>query len=90
VVNKLRELGVRRGAIRAVAGEGALPHGLTSAEFAVADLVSRGHTNNEVGRQLFISRNTVAFHLKKVFQKMSVTSRVELAVSWNATEGVRP
>ncbi|HEX6359334.1 helix-turn-helix domain-containing protein [Actinophytocola sp.] len=84
VVNKLREFGVRRGAIRAAEREGDLPHGLTNTEFAVAELVSQGHTNNEVGRQLFISRHTVACHLKKVYQKMSVASRVELAASWKS------
>nr|AZO92765.1 Rif-Orf36 [Micromonospora okii] len=86
VVNKLREFGVRRGAIRAVERDGQLPHGLTNTEFAVAELVSQGHTNNEVGRQLFISRHTVAFHLKKVYQKMSVASRVELAATWKAMQ----
>jgi DNA-binding CsgD family transcriptional regulator len=84
VVNKLRDFGVRRGATRAVERAGDLPHGLTDTEFAVAELVSQGYTNNEVGRQLFISRHTVAFHLKKVYQKMSVGSRVELAASWKA------
>lgn len=84
VVNKLREFGVRRGAIRTVEREGLLPHGLTNTEFAVAELVSQGNTNNEVGRQLFISRHTVAFHLKKVYQKMNVASRVELAATWKA------
>ncbi len=83
VVNKLREFGVRRGASRNVERDGTLPHGLTNTEFAVAELVSQGHTNNEVGRQLFISRHTVAFHLKKVFQKMNIASRVELAATWN-------
>jgi DNA-binding CsgD family transcriptional regulator/tetratricopeptide (TPR) repeat protein len=82
VVNKLREFGVRRGAIRAADRDGDLPHGLTNTEFAVAELVSQGHTNSEVGRQLFISRHTVAFHLRKVYQKMSVASRVELAANW--------
>ncbi|MDQ7802162.1 helix-turn-helix transcriptional regulator [Amycolatopsis sp. A133] len=82
VVNKLREYGVRRGTTRTVECEGTVPHGLTNTEFAVAELVSQGHTNNEVGRQLFISRHTVAFHLKKVFQKMNITSRVELAAAW--------
>ncbi len=82
VVNKLREFGVRRGTTRTVECEGIVPHGLTNTEFAVAELVSQGHTNNEVGRQLFISRHTVAFHLKKVFQKMNITSRVELAAEW--------
>ncbi len=82
VVNKLREFGVRRGATRTVECQGLLPHGLTNTEFAVAELVSQGYTNNEVGRQLFISRHTVAFHLKKVFQKMNITSRVEQAAAW--------
>ena len=82
VVNKLREHGVRRGAIRTVESEATRPHGLTNTEFAVAELVSQGHTNCEVGRQLFISRHTVAFHLKKVFQKLNITSRVELAAAW--------
>jgi DNA-binding CsgD family transcriptional regulator len=86
VVNKLRDFGVRRGAIRAVERDGGLPHGLTNTEFAVAELVSQGHTNNEVGRQLFISRHTVAFHLKKVYQKMSVASRVQLAAIWKAMQ----
>ncbi|WFE93427.1 LuxR C-terminal-related transcriptional regulator [Micromonospora sp. WMMD987] len=86
VANKLRDFGVRRGVIRTVECAGELPHGLTNTEFAVAELVSQGHTNNEVGRQLFISRHTVAFHLKKVYQKMSLTSRVELAASWKAMQ----
>ncbi|MEV7091739.1 LuxR C-terminal-related transcriptional regulator [Amycolatopsis sp. NPDC051045] len=84
VVNKLREFGVRRGATRTVGRERILLNGLTSTEFAVAELVSQGHTNNDVGRQLFISRHTVAFHLKKVYQKMNVASRVELAANWKA------
>ena len=84
IVNKLRDLGIRRGTTRTTEHHGDLPHGLTSTEYAVAELVSQGHTNNEVGRQLFISRHTVAFHLKKVYQKMSVASRVELAATWKA------
>ncbi len=86
VVNKLWDLGVRRRAIRTVEREGDSQHGLTNTEFAVAELVSQGYTNNEVGRQLFISRHTVAFHLKKVYQKMSIASRVELAARWNAAQ----
>ena len=82
VVNKLRDFGVRRGTTRAVGRDGVLPGGLTNTEFAVADLVSQGHTNSDVGRQLFISQHTVAFHLKKVYQKMNITSRVELAAIW--------
>jgi DNA-binding CsgD family transcriptional regulator len=86
VVNKLRDFGVRRGATRVAEREGILPHGLTNTEFAVAELVSQGHTNNDVGRQLFISRHTVAFHLKKVYQKMDIVSRVELAATWSTAQ----
>ncbi|MFF8731632.1 LuxR C-terminal-related transcriptional regulator [Streptomyces sp. NPDC015171] len=56
---------------------------LTDTEFAVAELVSQGLTNGRVGSQLYISPHTVAFHLKKIFRKLDVTSRVELARSWN-------
>lgn len=56
---------------------------LTDTEFAVAELVSEGLTNSRVGSQLYISPHTVAFHLKKIFRKLDVTSRVELARSWN-------
>lgn len=86
VASKLREFGVRRGAIRTVKYAGLLPYKLTKTEFAVAELVSQGCSNGEVGRQLFISRHTVAFHLKKVFQKMNIASRVELAATWKVLQ----
>lgn len=57
--------------------------GLTATEYAVAKLVSGGLTNGQVAGQMFLSRHTVAFHLRKIFQKTGVTSRLELAVRWN-------
>jgi len=59
---------------------------LTVTEFAVARLVSKGLTNVQVGKQLFISAHTVAFHLKKIFPKLNVASRVELASVWSQIE----
>jgi DNA-binding CsgD family transcriptional regulator len=59
---------------------------LTVTEFAVARLVSKGLTNVQVGKQLFISTHTVAFHLKKIFPKLNVASRVELASVWSQIE----
>jgi DNA-binding CsgD family transcriptional regulator len=52
---------------------------LTDSERSVAELVGRGLSNKETGRRLFLSRHTVDYHLRRVFQKLGVSSRVELA-----------
>jgi DNA-binding CsgD family transcriptional regulator len=51
---------------------------LTESEEAVVGLVARGLTNREVGERLFISRHTVDFHLRSIFRKLDVGSRVGL------------
>jgi DNA-binding CsgD family transcriptional regulator len=52
---------------------------LTGTECTVSELVSQGLTNQQVADQMFISVHTVAFHLRKVFRKLGISSRVELA-----------
>ncbi|MDD7931235.1 AAA family ATPase [Actinomycetospora straminea] len=52
--------------------------GLTPHEEAVVALVARGLTNREIGRDLYITPRTVAYHLSNVYAKLGVTSRREL------------
>jgi len=82
-VRELRRLGRRvtrpRGApsTGTVAGDGRLG-GLTAREREIAELVAAGRTNREIAEQLVLSTRTVEAHLRNVFAKLGVRSRVEL------------
>ncbi len=52
---------------------------LTESELAVVELVARGATNREVAERLYLSPYTVNSHLRHVFIKLGIRSRVELA-----------
>jgi DNA-binding CsgD family transcriptional regulator len=52
---------------------------LTDAERRVATLISEGHTNKSAASALGVSINTVGTHLRSVFAKLGVQSRVQLA-----------
>jgi DNA-binding CsgD family transcriptional regulator len=53
--------------------------GLTTTERQIADLVAAGRTNAEVARTLHVSPKTVEWNLSKVYKKLHVSSRTELA-----------
>jgi DNA-binding CsgD family transcriptional regulator len=76
--HRLRDLGIRRRrghAERPDHGWGAL----TPSEVAVVEAITSGMTNREAATHLFLSPHTVSTHMRHVFQKLQINSRVELA-----------
>jgi DNA-binding NarL/FixJ family response regulator len=71
--DELRATGetVRRGPART-------PVALTPQEAQITALVVEGLSNREIAAQLFLRSRTVEYHLRKVFQKLGISSRTEL------------
>jgi DNA-binding CsgD family transcriptional regulator len=78
---RVRGLLRRRGVRRSATAPARSPHWpeLTDSEAAVVRLVADGATNREVAEQLYLSPHTVNAHLRHVFTKLGIRSRVELA-----------
>ncbi len=52
-------------------------YGLTTREVEIIELISTGIGNEEIANKLFVSRNTVKFHIKNLFIKLDVKNRVQ-------------
>ena len=77
VRGRLRDHGIRRRLVareRAETGWAAM----TDSELAVARLVAQGLTNREVAEHLFVSPHTVSSHLRSIFAKLDINSRLAL------------
>ncbi|NJP33334.1 helix-turn-helix transcriptional regulator [Micromonospora thermarum] len=71
------EFTIRRVATPARRG---LPAGLTGREGELLRALCAGLGNDQIARQLHISRSTVEFHLTRIFRKLEVSSRAEAIV----------
>ena len=61
--------------------------GLTVRESEVLEQVARGSTNKEVASALFISENTVSYHMKNILSKLHLRNRSQV-VAWAAEHGL--
>lgn len=63
---------------------------LTRTEQRVARLIAAGHTNRSAARELALSANTIATHLRAIFGKLGVNSRVQLTLALMALAPAQP
>nr|WP_228057456.1 LuxR C-terminal-related transcriptional regulator [Tychonema sp. LEGE 07203] len=59
---------------------------LTSRELEIAELVALGRTNAQIGKEIWITENSVKQALKRMFRKLEVSSRAEMVAQLSATK----
>ena len=75
-----------RSELRRISGRAPSPGALTPAEERVAALVVEGKTNREVAAALYLSERTVEGHLSRIFGKLGVRHRTEVAGALAASQ----
>ena len=62
---------------------------LSSREQEVLTLVAQGLTNKEAAGRLYISENTVKYHMKNILDKLHLQNRAQV-IAWAARQGRNP
>jgi DNA-binding NarL/FixJ family response regulator len=65
------------------------PGGLTRRELEILRLVAEGHSNSQLARMLWVTEQTVKFHLSNIYRKLGVSNRTE-ASRWAQLNGLLP
>jgi DNA-binding NarL/FixJ family response regulator len=78
-----QRLGELEGAVPPAANTDDALATLSRREREVAELVAQGHTNKAIGAQLGLSPSTINNHLVRVFARLGINSRGELAALWH-------
>ena len=79
----------RRSLRRSPGGAAASRHSLTRRELEILQLVAEGHSNSQLARMLWVTEQTVKFHLSNIYRKLSVSNRTE-ASRWAQFHGLLP
>ena len=64
-----------------------LPGGLTRRELEILRIVAEGHSNSQLARMLWVTEQTVKFHLSNIYRKLEVSNRTE-ASRWAQVNGL--
>jgi DNA-binding NarL/FixJ family response regulator len=62
---------------------------LTRREMEILQLVAEGHSNSQLARMLWVTEQTVKFHLSNIYRKLNVSNRTE-ASRWAQLHGLLP
>ena len=58
---------------------------LTEQELEIANMAAQGLTNREIGQRMYISPRTVGSHLYRIFPKLGIATRAQLAAVLSMT-----
>jgi ATP/maltotriose-dependent transcriptional regulator MalT len=79
-----------RGELARISGRAPASDELTETERRVAELAAQGRTNKEIAAELFMGLSTVESHLSRVYRKLEIRSRAELAGRIASPRGEAP